>query len=242
MSSECNSCSHSINGISTDKSLVRGYFAVRHGVPRGMKPEAERRHDPVRDARAIRRDQSDRRDGDVRIRPHEDKPSRRPGRVRMLRPFIAWPRAECPRKARPDARGRSIPTKARRAGLLALGSSRSPDRLPARWAVAWYYPGAWPITAAAPRWILTIFPIISRAVSEPGAPVERQHLIQMIGTESMNHPSVFEGYFSETLQDSPRMHPSASPNRPVGVVKIGPRTPASFSGPPGGPSGRMEMG
>jgi hypothetical protein len=36
----------------------------------------------------------------------------------------------------------------------------------------WVCPGAWPITAAAPRRICTVFPIISRIVSEPGAPVE----------------------------------------------------------------------
>jgi hypothetical protein len=69
---------------------------------------------------------------------------------------------------------------------------QSPDRLPAFWAVAWYRPGALPITAAAPRWILTIFPILSRTVSEPGAPVERPHPIRTIGTESMNGPFVFE--------------------------------------------------
>src|SRR5205823_683272 len=57
-----------------------------------------------------------------------------------------------------DARGRSIGLATRQAGLLAYGSWRTPDSLPAL-AVA-LCPRAWPITAAAPQRICTVFPVV----------------------------------------------------------------------------------
>lgn len=54
---------------------------------------------------------------------HGRRPSCRAGRGVSLRPTGAWPdRSTICARARPDARGRSIQTETRRAGLLAFGS------------------------------------------------------------------------------------------------------------------------
>jgi hypothetical protein len=96
------------------------------------------------------------------------------GKRVQLRPTGTWPAADGLRMARPDARGRSIRTEARRAGLLAFGSCRPRTAFPPCGS-GLKGPRAWPITAAAPRRIYTVFPILPRHASGRG------HLSRSVG-------------------------------------------------------------
>jgi hypothetical protein len=59
------------------------------------------------------------------------------------------------------------------------------NAFPPSQAVAGPFPGTWPITAAAPRRIHTVFPILPRTVTEPGAPIKHADHRQTMTKQSM---------------------------------------------------------
>ena len=102
-----------------------------------------------------------------KVKGHRCGPFCRAGREETLQPSGTWPATDGLRAARPDAHGRSIGTEARRAGLLAYGSWRPRTAFPPRGSGVGS-PGAWPNTAAAPRRIRTVFPILPQTRDRDG--------------------------------------------------------------------------